>query len=744
MKPLALTLAALLTATLAAQTTQTTPPTPPPVNASVDIDLQGVHNDTGSAKFTEYRDIPKGVVLPLFHLFADSGAGHFQLTGENVSRTDQHYLFRADTSFLRLNGDYNQIPHRFGVGHTLEQHTSEGSWEISDTLQRAFQTALEQQFGTNKNGINFAFLSNLVGPSLAAANAVDIELLRKRGFFDLNLFPDAAVDSHVTYFAESRSGTRAAGTSFGFGNVVETPEPITYRTTDVGASAELPLARGLVRGAFHVNRFNDSLVSYTFDNPFRVTSATDPSAYTAPGPNSINGAAFGRITTPPDNQALTLSAGAIYKLPYQSRVSADVSLGRWKQDDRFIPYTTNSAITTPVNATDINVLPARSLDGKVNTTGATLQLTSAPVTHLNLSGRWRYYDFDNRTPRITFPGYVRFDAVWEAIGRINVPYSYRNDRTDLVANYSLEKASLEAGFRSETRHHTFREVERDRENVWRLGGDVRPLRWAMFRASFEFGNRSINGYDPEEAEDASFTTPQAPSQPPALRRYDINARHVSRVVSTLQLTPLDGNVTVDFNYVHNLDKYKEAQFGLQRWKNDVFTAEADYAPSSRWSANVFWSNEFLGGLQVDEQNSNGVLSLDPRNDWIANNTDRVSSLGAGFTFGIVPEKIDFRLLARYQRANGNAALSTVVANSNLHPQSIPNFDDTKLRSLSAELAYRVIANADIAVGAWFEKYNLNDAESSNLPNYVPGSFFLAPNDLDYRGNVAYVRASYHW
>ena len=52
-------------------------------------------------------------------------------------------------------------------------------------------------------------------------------------------------------------------------------------------------------------------------------------------------------------------------------------------------------------------------------------------------------------------------------------------------------------------------------------------------------------------------------------------------------------------------------------------------------------------------------------------------------------------------------------------------------------------------GLWFascriEKYRINDAESSNLPNYVPGSFFLAPNDLDYRGNVAYVRASYHW
>ena len=110
---------------------------------------------------------------------------------------------------------------------------------------------------------------------------------------------------------------------------------------------------------------------------------------------------------------------------------------------------TNVAIVAPLNASDINTLPARSLDGRVNTTGATLQLTSTPVKNLNLSARWRYYDFDNRTARITFPGYVRFDAVWQSIGRINVPYSFRNSRADLTASYNLGRGSVEAGFRSE-------------------------------------------------------------------------------------------------------------------------------------------------------------------------------------------------------------------------------------------------------------------------------------------------------
>lgn len=729
---------------LFAQTPPQPPPAAPTYEGVIDFGLQGVHNDTGSAKFIEYRDVPEGGVLPFFRFRTDAADYDVSVSGENVARDDQRFLFRADTPWLRVNGDYNQIPHRWGVGHTLETLTSNGNYQISDTLQRAFQTALEQQFATNKAGINFNFLSNLVGPSLATANPVNLELLRKRGSLDFNIFPAAMVDTHVTYFAESRTGNRAAGTSFGFSNVVETPEPINYRTTDVGLNAEMPLKQGLIRGALHVNRFDDALSSYTFDNPFRAVSTTDPNAYNAPGSSSINGAAFGRIDTPPDNKALYGSLGFIYKLPMKSRVTADLTLGRWKQNDDFIPYTTNTAILAPLNASDVNTLPRRGFDGRVNTTGATLQFTSSPITHLNLQARWRYYDFDNRSPRITFPGYVRFDAVWEAIGRINVPYSYRTSRADVIANYALSLGSVEAGFKSETRHHDFREVERDTENVFHVAGDVRPMKWVMFRASYEFGNRGINGYDPEEAEDASFTSAQAATQPPTLRRFDVNERRVSRIVSSLQFTPFDGNLTLDLNYLYNLDKYKNAQYGLQRWKNNSFTAEADYAPTDKWSAFLFYTNEFLGGIQIGEQNSNGVLSLDPRNDWIANNTDRVHSAGAGFNYTVVPQKVDLHLLFRGQRANGNAALSTVVANSNLHPTSIPNFDDTRLWTTSAELTYHFLETIDFAVGGWIEKYTLNDAEQSRLPNYVPGSFFLAPNDLDYRGNVAYVRATYHW
>src|SRR5262249_57538051 len=141
---------------------------------------------------------------------------------------------------------------------------------------------------------------------------------------------------------------------------------------------ELLIGKALLRGAVHVNDFHDTLLSYTFDNPFRATSATDPSAYTAPASGSIGGAAFGRITLPPSNQAVNGTVGLLYKLPAPSPLTVDVGIGRWKQDERLIPYTTNTAITTPLNASDINTLPVSRFHEKIDTDTEEVTFTSRP------------------------------------------------------------------------------------------------------------------------------------------------------------------------------------------------------------------------------------------------------------------------------------------------------------------------------------------------------------------------------
>src|SRR6185503_3360741 len=215
----------------------------------------------------------------------------------------------------------------------------------------------------------------------------------------------------------------------GFGSVVETPEPIDYRTQDVGLNAEWNPAWGLVQGGVHVNEFTNFMQAQTFDNPFRITDATDASAYQAPGSASIAGAAMARMALPPDNRSITGNLGFSTKFGGKHRFSTTAAYSRWTQDAAFIPFSTNTAITVPFDATDAAHLPQPSLDGKIDVFSVASTLYLRPTRNTNVTARYRRYDLDNKTRRVEFAeGYARFDGVWEEIPRISVPYGYTNDQ----------------------------------------------------------------------------------------------------------------------------------------------------------------------------------------------------------------------------------------------------------------------------------------------------------------------------
>jgi MtrB/PioB family decaheme-associated outer membrane protein len=716
----------------------------------IDFGVQHVDSDTNSSKFEEYRDVPSGIVMPFFRLLTE-GKLRVDLVAQNVLRQDGRYRLFLDTEPMRVRVDYNRIPHRFGNdGHTLLEATHRGVLEISDTIQRAHQTALEQQFATNRNGINFPFLSNLVAPSLAAANTIDLALLRERGTAEVDINPGKPLTVRLNYFREKRTGDRAAGTSFGFGNVVESPEPIDYRTEEFGASAELDQSWGLVRGGVRYNTFKNPINTLTFDNPFRVTDSTDPNAYTAPASGSIGGPARGRVDLSADNEALTGALGFLVRLPANSRFTADLSVSRWTQDDRFMPYSTNTAIVTPVVATDVNALPARSLDGEINVVSQSYFFSSRPLPKLGITARYRVYDLNNDTRRITFPGYVRFDAVWEDIARISVPYGYRINRGDAMLSYDFGPATVEGGYRYVKWNREFRDTRNTTENAFIGALDVKPLAWVQLRFSYEAGKRDRSHYDTEESEDAAFVNPGPPANLLELRRFDQAKKDIDRFNGLLQLTPFS-DLSVSLSYFYSHDDFSREpivaasglRYGLIDVKGRSFTVETDYSPGERWDVYGFYSRETFSNFQRGRQ-SGASLSTNPLDDWTSDVDDKVDSFGAGANVALVPEKLDFRTSARYQKVNGDNDLASPPGGTPDVAFPIAAFDDTKIWTVSGELDYRVAGPWNLALGGWIEDYEIRDSATTGLRNYVPGSFFLAANDGDYQAKIAYLRASYRW
>jgi MtrB/PioB family decaheme-associated outer membrane protein len=739
----------------------------------ISIAVGQTDSDTLSSKFEEYRDVPNGLVIPWFRFQGMDKGFRWDFSGRDVRERDQQFQLDLSKGWFSLEGDYNQIPHDFGNdGHTLLQNTREGVWEISDATQRAFQTTLE---ATNpRSQINYAFLRALVAPGLAASNAVDLRLQRERGRIQFAATPDGPFAVKVTYFRERRVGDRAAsGTAFGFGNVVELPEPLHYLTQDFGADLSYTGDWGVLVGGLHYNWFENRIETLAFDNPFRVTDSNDASAYQAPGSASVNGPARGLMALPPDNEAWTGTLGGTFLLPRRTRVSGHVSKARFTQDSPFIPYSTNSSIVTPLRATDVAALPARSLDGEIDVTSFSVNATTRPVGNLTLVGRVRQYDLANETARITFPGYARFDAAWSAVPRISVPYGYKTLGLDGIATYGFGRVTAEAGFKHRGIERTFRETEETSENAVALAADVRASGWLLLRGTFEQGSRDYEHLEIELSEEASFVAPGAPTNlmaipppeenpafaatyaslcgqgPVCNLRYDQARKDFSRYGATAQLTPT-GELGLRLSWLRTEDDYDETRYGLTRAEYDTFSADADYTPNDRFTAYAFFTHEKLVNAQRGRQ-SGATVSTNPLDDWTSDVEDKVDTFGAGATIAVVKDTWFLDVSGHHQKADGNNDLFSAPGGAPATARTgvagiadIPLYDDTKMTRIAGELRYAFAKAWSAAIGGFLEDYEVADSNADGLLNYVPGSFFLAANDADYRAKVGYVRFTYRW
>ena len=116
------------------------------------------------------------------------------------------------------------------------------------------------------------------------------------------------------------------------------------------------------------------------------------------------------------------------------------------QNQNFQPYTINTGVTT-------SSLPATSLDGEVWLTNAQLKLTSRPVSRLRLNAELRYNERDNKTSVNTYD-YVILDSDNFTNTATNRPYSYKNNRIKLDANYRFNAiTSLRGGYKYNRAFH---------------------------------------------------------------------------------------------------------------------------------------------------------------------------------------------------------------------------------------------------------------------------------------------------
>jgi MtrB/PioB family decaheme-associated outer membrane protein len=722
------------------------PPAPAPAKAftfHLDPLVLGALNarvDSNSAKWEEYRDMSGGFIIPKLRLTGEgTGDRELAFNVENAGREDGRYtLTYGVPGGYEFSLDYNKIPHHFGNdGQSLWTATGPGRLAIADPIQAALQGAIAAQYAVNPAGITYAFLNHLIAPYLADAQPVSLGIERDRLLARLDLGRMGPFALGVEFDHEKRTGTQAYGGSFGFGNATELPAPVDYDTTGAELAGEWNTRASGVTFGYRFSSFDNNISTLIYDNPFRATDSTDPAAYTGPGAGSIGGPVLGLADLPASNRSDVLFVNGRTRFGTWFATGSG-SYDSMRQDDPLLPYTLNSAISginfngSTFDPTNPSNLPTRTADRRTDATALNADLGTRFGQSLELTFRYRYYDLSNKSPRVELPGYVLFDAVWQAVGLITVPYSYTRQNSSAELGWDLSHATrLAMSFERETWDRAFSEISNSDENIWKATFDSRPAPWFSLRSSYQYGDRSTGRYDINAAE-ADLLQPSASSALPGLLKYDEAPRKQHLYNVQAQLFPSDA-----WNFfagvVGNDQNYDQSAFGLEKDDSTTYNAELSYAPGDDLNVFLFASRQDSRVFQGARQ-SGAVVSTDPLDSWTANLTEVTDTWGAGLTAKLA-RRWSLDLSANWSRSNGTADLFSPPGGTPDVAVGFNNYDDVKLLTLLGRINYQINPAVRAGLFGRWEDYRIDSFALQGLETYLPGALLLDPNAGNYRGSL---------
>lgn len=702
--------------------------------------------DTNSAKFEEYRDLGSGFRIPELFIqgVTPDGDRYLELSGENVGREDMRFGMRYGVwDSYALSFDYNKIPHRFGNNALiLWDRSTPGSWTLPDALQQALQERLEAAFPA----INIALLRSMIEPLLAEGDRIDLGLRRDRFGATLDLGGLDGLSWKLGLKHENRTGTRAYGASFGFSNVTELPEPIDYDTTDAELKGEWNTAKGGLQFGYRYSKFENNISTLIWDNPFRFTDSTSANAYQAPGSGTIAGSSRGFADLAPDNESNQFFVSGRFKLNSSWWAGGSAAYAILTQDDPLLPYTINSSIQgigfggQSFDATNPNSLPVSSLDAEAKTLSLNADVGGRLGEDFTLVFRYRYSEYDNNTPRIELPGYVRYHGVWEDIPRITVPYSHQRDSISATLGWDLSPANdLELSYKVSQVERDFRETKTTDEDIVRLSWDTRPISWLTVRSSYEHGDRTYNEYVPQAAE-ASFLEHGPFTSLVGLRRFDQANREYDQVKVWAQALAGE-RWSVSFGVANRDEEYPDSEFGLVSDEVLELEAELAFMISEASTFTLFGHFADRDSFQRTRQSA-ATPSTSPSNNWSLLATEQNDTFGAGY-FGSVA-KWSWKSNLRWTRSDGEADFDTPPGGTPAVAVDFDNYEDIELLALDLNVEYALSEAA--AIGLWwlYEDYTIDSFILQGLQNVLPGALILNADNGDYNANVLGAHIKFGW
>jgi len=721
-----------------AQQTQTPTPAAPAASAPAPFTPKFGQFDFGyraddvegdEARYNRFRDLRDGVVFDRFHFQREEQTWLFRAEANNVGYRDQRYFADVRTiGKLKASFEWNQVP-LFSAAEPTSLYTDAGNGVIA--IDNAVQQNL-QNAGTNVPARDAA-----LNAAFAQAGTRDLKSRRDVAAFDMAYSFNRDVDFKFNLKNTTRSGNQVMafgfGTSPGLNPAVEFGVPLDDRTTDMKGAIEFANTKGLLSFGYNGSWYNQNVPFVKFDNPLR---ATDISA----------GPSVGQLAWWPTNSSFSVNANGAYNLAKRTRASVGVSVGRWSQDEALPPMTVNTALVSLP-------LERATAETEADIKSMVFNLTSSPTNMVWLNAKYRYYDYDNKTPHFTATNAIIGD--WAAGTQIHEtePASFKRKTLDLDAAFTpVDYLSLGVGFGREDADRTWRIYEKTEDNTFRVTVDSTANQYVTLRTKYEYSKREGSGFEEHLLEEVG--------EQPETRHYDIANRKRSRATAILSITPV-GWVSINGSASLGKDEYDETGFGLRDNENNAFSVGFDVNPVDTVSFGVNYGHEKYTAYQYSRTSNPlpNVTFLDPTRDWSIDQDDTVNTFAVNLDLMRALPKTDIRL--SYDLSDGEATYvyggpaitNPAVFTTTPLKQLIPVTN--KLTDIRADVQYFVRPNVALGVGYLFEEYKVNDfaldETAINAPNPANGSTGVFASTIysgylyrPYKGNNFTLRMTYLW
>ena len=628
--------------------------------------------DDDSYRFGKYTGITDEGVEPLLDFRIDrrpqwdgEDTVRWSLQGWRLGLDSRRLEFKInDQGTQSFTADYREIPNnRCSDGMT--PYRGIGSAEL--TLAPGWEIAP----GSNNTG---GFLR--LNESLAD---LKIDTLRRRMDLSYDRELGKGWNLNVDYRHETKKGERTIGSIFGNtgGNprAVILPAPVDYATDNIEAMFEYGNSRMQFGFGAYASFFSNDETALVWQNAFgRANGWADSVSF--PG-------AQGQLALEPDNSYLQVKAYAGLNLTSSTRITADMAFGQMEQDEPLLPYTINPdlVVNTPV--------PLDRLNAKIDTTLFNVRLTSQLARRLGLYLNYRYDDRDNKTPRASYPyiGGDSQDQRPDEDGRINLPYSYREQSAEATFTYRLQgNVRLKAGVEYSDYSREYSEVSDADEFSWLAGIKFGAFEVTSFSLDYRDSSRDVTAYignvpliqshlpgtiDEEEWENH-----------PLLRKYFLTDRDREEIRFRADFFPVT-QVNTGFSVSYFKDDYGNGYFGLNDSRMQAYTLDVGWYPVENVALVAYYTVEQYDSSQSSRSFNNAAAADDPNRDWFADSKDDVDTYNLSLTFsdlGADRGWNDFNLGFDYTVSDTSSRINVTAVTLATAPLPLLRSD---LRSISA-------------------------------------------------------------